>query len=86
MTVDLLLKVGDLVIFNLELEHELHHVLTDGVGIVTLVSRRMRKPVYVVLFPNGNVVYAAPRSWFIKVPVKLDTCPLEEEWKMWGDQ
>ena len=86
MTVDLLLKVGDLVIFDLQLARALRRFLPDGVGIVTLVSRRMGRPVYDVLFPNGHVVYAAPRSWFIKVPVKIDTCPLEEEWKMWGDQ
>ena len=86
MTEGLLLKVGDLVVFNLKLEHELHHVITEGVGVVMLVARRMKMPVYDVFFPNGHVVYAAPRSWFVKIPDKLGACPLEEEWKMWGDQ
>ena len=86
MTENLLLKVGDLVIFNSDLEHEMYYVMTEGVGIVTLVSKHSRMPVYDVLFPNGHVVYAAPRSWFIRIPVKQQACPLEEEWKMWGDQ
>ncbi len=86
MTKDLLLKVGDIVIFNAQQKYEIRHAITDGVGIVILVSRRMRRPVYDVLFPNGHIVYAAPRSWFTRVPIKNQICPLEEEWKMWGDQ
>jgi len=80
------LKIGDLVIFNSKFSSH-YPFPVDGTGIVTKNTTMWgNTPRYDILFPIGKL-FDVPRHWFIKVNTAEPQvyCPIEEEWKMWGD-
>ncbi len=82
MSIDL--EVGDLVSFNSEYNGKVPFPI-EGIGIVSSLSTRWEVLTYDVMFPIGKF-YEMPRAWLIRVPVKHQVCPLEEEDMMWGDK
>ena len=81
------LKIGDLVVFNTQFASYIPFPL-KGTGIVTKDTTIVAHiPRYDILFPIGKL-FDSPRHWFIKVNVIEPEayCPIEEEWKMWGDK
>jgi len=79
MAVDLL-DVGDLVIVNERFRKILYAPEKyEGIGIVIRKTEVHHGEIYEVYF-NGWRAQRIPRHWLIKM-----NCPIEEEWKMWGN-
>ena len=81
------LSVGDLVMINEKFMTYLYSPKRyEGIGIVTVREKVYKNEIYEVYF-NGWTIKRVPRHWLIKMGCSDTTlyCPIEEEWKLWGD-
>ena len=81
------LEVGNLVIMNEKFKKHLYSPEKyEGIGIVMGKNKVHHGEIYVVYFNQGKIE-RIPRHWLIKMDdVKTASyCPIEEQWKTWGD-
>ena len=81
------LSVGDLIIVNQKFRSYLYNPKRyEGVGIIISKKKVHRGEIYDAYF-SGWIVRRIPRHWLVKMglPDSVLYCPIEEEWKLWGD-
>ena len=81
------LNIGDLVIINDQFKsHMFHAARYEGIGVIIKIKEVYGGELYEIYFNNYSVK-RIPRHWIIKIggDNTISYCPIEEEWKVWGD-
>ena len=81
------LSLGDLVVINEEFRKYLYWgERYEGIGIVINRTKIYQNEIYEVYF-SGWIAMRIPRHWLIRMECSDATlyCPIEEQWKTWGD-
>jgi len=85
---DCSLSAGDLVIFNEQYLLRYDSPPPDwlrGVGVVLSLYEASHVCVRVLI---SGAEHNLPRAWLVRLsaPKTTHRCPIEEEWRMWGDK